>query len=96
MASSSPELRMRIAEKVKERRLVRGKTIEELKDTLGMSDVSNTQFGLAIRSLQFRYPEQGVHVCRPSGARTEGISTSTRSPFVLRYNPGRQLAEVAA
>ena len=53
--ASNPELRMRIAQKVRELGTVKADTLGELKDMLDMADVSNTQFGRALRSLHYKY-----------------------------------------
>jgi hypothetical protein len=63
MAGSNPELRMRILSKVKESGVVKAESMKELKQLFDMADVSNTQFGKALRSLTFNYGV--VRVNRP-------------------------------
>lgn len=61
--SSDPKLRQVLAKKLQEAGTVRADSITELKRAIGMQDVTNTQFGRALRSLH--YNPGPVHVCRP-------------------------------
>lgn len=61
--SSNPELRMRITEKVSALGTVKADSLAELKQILELGDVSNTQFGKALRSLHYKYGP--VRVNRP-------------------------------
>ncbi len=65
--ASDPELRMQILSKVQETGMVRAATLAELKECFGMSEVSNTQFGKALRSLYYKYRQ--LRVNRPHAER---------------------------
>lgn len=79
MANSDPVLRMRIASAMKERRIVKAKTVEDLKETCGLDDVSNTQFRKALSSLHYNYSP--VYLSRPTP------ETRTSRLFRLTYMP---------
>jgi len=63
MAGSKPEYRMQILDKLEEMRFVEADTLDELKSCLGMSDVCNTQFSKALRSLCYHYG--AIRIKRP-------------------------------
>jgi len=65
--ASDPELRMRILSQVPEAGAVRAETLEELKESFDMGDVSNTQFSRALRSLHYNHHQ--VRLNRPHGER---------------------------
>lgn len=89
MPHSDPNLRMRIAEKVKELGFINADSLEDLKRTLGMGEVSNTQFGRALGSLCFNHPAQGVRVARPHSQHPHaGGGYGQQSPYHVRYVQG--------
>ena len=63
MSHSDPELRVQLADAIEAEGTVKAESIADLKQKLGMSGVSNTQFGRALRSLH--YNPGPVHVNRP-------------------------------
>lgn len=66
MPHSDPELRERIAEKIRERGCIEAESLNELKHVLG-EDVSNTKFSQALRSLHYnlQHRHMGVQLVRP-------------------------------
>jgi len=89
MAGSDPVLREQILLALQGRGTVKSDTLEGLKQTLGMQDVSNTKFSQALRSLHYKY--RLIDLRRPRtnesyfGSRgyevTYRTSTATRSSF---------------
>jgi hypothetical protein len=63
MTHSKPVFRERLVNAVRELGVVSAPSIGELKVVVGMDDVSNTQFGRALRSLHYHY--KLVHLNRP-------------------------------
>ena len=80
MPHSDPDLRMRIAEEVRQRGPLTEDTITDLRVALDMTDVSNTQFSRALRSLHFQHPEVGVRLSRPGAGHPHSISAYGDTP----------------
>lgn len=78
MSRSESAIRERIATEVRKRARVQAASIEDLKNKLGMCDVSNTKVDRALRSLHYNpvYSDLGIRFKR--------IRTGNTDPFFRR------------
>ena len=76
MAGSRPEVRADVLERLEPGVILRGETLGELREQLGIAqdDVSNTQFSKAVRSLHYNHElvTYGRHWTDDTTAQTKG------------------------